>query len=87
MHEEGRASIHVGAQHAQAFVGRVPRLHHDVIQFVAQEVFDHALVPRFHFEEIRKHAHRRKPALHHPGLKQPTNRLGRISMFGDDGFE
>src|SRR5258707_3905288 len=44
MHEECRAPVDVGAQQAQAFVGSVPRLDHDEVQFVAQKVFDNALI-------------------------------------------
>ena len=56
MDQECRASIDVGAQQAQAFVGGVPRLDDDVVQFVAQEVFDHALVARLDFEKIGEHS-------------------------------
>ena len=49
MNQERSAAIHVGAQHAQAFVSGIPRLDDDVIQFVAQEIFDHALVFRLDF--------------------------------------
>ena len=62
MDEEGGAAIDIAAQQAQAFVGRVPRLHHDVVQFVAQEVVDHMLVAVFHLEEVGQHADRRKPS-------------------------
>ena len=76
MHEERRASVNVGAQHAQALVGCVPRLHDDIVEFVAQEIFDHALVPRLDFQEISEHAHRSQAALHDAGLKQAANGLG-----------
>ena len=56
MHQECRAAVDVGAQQAQAFVGGVPRLDHDVVQFVAQKVFDDALVAGLNFEEIGEHA-------------------------------
>ena len=87
MHQESRASIDVGTQHAQAFVRRIPRLHHDVVEFVAQEVFDYPLVARLHFQKIRQNSHRSKAALHHSGLEQPPNRLCGISMFCNDGLE
>ena len=61
MYEERRATINVGAQHAQAFVGCVPRLHDDIVEFVAQEIFDYPLVPRFDFQEIGEHAYRARP--------------------------
>ena len=87
MNEERGASVDVGAQHAQAFVGRVPGFDDDVVQFVAQEVFDHALVARFDFEEVGQHADRREAALHHSGLKQAAHGFGGVSVLGDDGFE
>ena len=87
MNEERCAPVHVGAQQAQAFVGRIPGLHHDVIQLVAQEVFHHSFVARLDFEEIRQHSGRSVPALHCARLKQPAHRFGRISMLGDDGLE
>ena len=87
MHQEGRAAIDVAAQQAQAFIGRVPRLHHDVVEFVAQEVFDHALVLRFDFEEIRQHAHGSEPTLQRSRLEQAANRFRGVTMLGDDRFE
>ena len=56
MDQERRAAIHIAAQQAQAFVGRVPRLHHDVVQLLAQEVVHHMLVAVFDFEEVGQHA-------------------------------
>ena len=35
MHEERSPAVNVGSEQAQAFVGCVPRLHHDVIEFVS----------------------------------------------------
>jgi hypothetical protein len=61
MNQEGGAAVDVGAQQAQAFVGSVPGLDHDVVQFVAQEVFDHALVARLDFEEVGEHADGARP--------------------------
>ena len=87
MDEEGGAAIDAGAQHAQAFVRGVPGFHHDVIQFVAQEVFDYALVARLHFEEVGKHANRGEASVHDAGLKEAANGLGGISVLGDDRIE
>ena len=87
MDQEGGAAIDVGAQHAEAFVGGVPGLHHDVIQFVTQKVFHHALVSRLDFQEVGEHAYRREPALHDARLKQAAHGFGRVSMLGDDGLE
>ena len=63
MDQERRAAIHVAAQQAQTFVGGVPRLHHDVVQLVAQEIVDHVLVAVFHFEKVGEHADRREALL------------------------
>ena len=87
MHQERRPPIHVAPQQAQAFVGSVPRLHHDVVQFIAQEVFDHALVLRLDLEEVGQHARRSESTLQRSRLEQPPHRLGRVSMLGDDRFE
>ena len=43
---------------SQPFIGRIPRLHDDVIQFIAQEIFHHSLVTRLDFQKIRQHSHR-----------------------------
>ena len=85
--EEGGAAIDAGAQHAQTFVGGVPGFDDDVVQFVAQEVFDHAFVARFDFEEIGEHAHGREASVHDARLKQAADGFGRVPVLGDDGFE
>ncbi len=87
MHQECRAPVDVGAQQAQAFVGGVPRLDHDEVQFVAQEVFDDALIARFDFEEIGEHAGGSVPSLHGARLKKPPHRLGGVTVLGNDRFE
>ena len=87
MDQERGPAIDIGAQQTHAFVGRVPRLHDDVVQFVAQEVFDNALVMRFDFEKIGQHADRGVTALQRARLKQAAYRFGGISVLGDDGFE
>ena len=73
MHQECRAAIHVGAEKTQAFIRSVPRLDHDVVQFVAQEIFDHAFVARLDFKEIGEHSRRSHPALHDSRLKEPPH--------------
>ncbi len=83
MNQEGGAAVDVAAQQAQAFVGSVPGLDHDVVQLVAQEVFHHALETRLDFKKIREHADRREAALHHPRLEKAANRLGGVSVFCD----
>ncbi len=87
MNEECGAPIDIGAQQAKTFIGRVPRLDHDVIQLVAQKIFHHALEARFHFQKISQHADRSQPALHHARLKQAPHRLGGVSVFIDNSFE
>ncbi len=87
MHQKRRPPVDVGAQQAQAFIGRVPRLDHDEVQFVAQEVFDHPLIARLDFEEIGEHTGGSVSSLHCARLKQPPHRLGGIPVFGDDRFE
>ena len=87
MHQEGRAAIHVTAQQTQTFIGRIPRFHHDVIEFVAQKVFHHALVLRLHFQKIRQHAHRSEPTLQRSRLEEAPDRFRGVAMFRNDRFE
>ena len=87
MHEECRAPVDVGAQQAQAFVGSVPRLDHDEVQFVAQKVFDNALIAGLDFEEIGEHTGGSVSSLQRARLKKPPHRLGGITVLGDDRFE
>ena len=87
MHQECRAPVDVGAQQAQAFVGGVPRLDHDEVQFVAQEVFDDALIARFDFEEIGEHSGGSVSSLQRARLKKPPHRFGGVTVLGDDRFE
>ncbi len=85
--EESRASVDIGAQHAEAFVSGVPGFDHDVVELIAQKIFDDTLVARFDFEEVGQHAHWRQAALHHPGLEQAAHRFCGVSVLGDDGLE
>src|ERR1700683_1865820 len=87
MNQKGRAAIHIAAQQSQAFIGSVPRIDHDVVQFVAQEVFDHALETRLDLKKIRENADWRESALHYSRLKKAANRFCRVAMLRDDGFE
>ena len=56
MNEECGAAIDVGAQQAQTFVGSIPRLHHDIVQLVAQEIIDHMFVAIVDFKKVGQHA-------------------------------
>src|ERR1039458_7652665 len=87
MNQEGGASVHVAAQKTKALVSGVTRFHDDVVQLVAQEVIDYMLVAVVHFEKIGQHADWRHAARHRPRLEKPSNRLGGITVLGDDGFE
>ena len=86
MNQKSGAAVDVAAQQAEALVGSVPGLDHDVVQFVAQEVFHHALKARLDFKKIRKHADRGKAALHNSRLEKAANRFGRVAMLGDNRF-
>src|SRR5690242_3178962 len=83
VHQEGGAPVHIAAQQAQAFVGGVPGLHHNVVEFVAQEIFHHVLVTVFDFQEVGQHARGSQPALHAAGLKQAPHRFGGITVLCD----
>src|ERR1700692_750825 len=87
MDEESCSAVDVGTQQAQAFVGGVPRFDHDVIEFVAEEVFDDALVARLNLEEIGKHSGGSIAALQASRLKQAAHCLGRVPVLGDNRFE
>src|ERR1700722_17018750 len=87
MDEECSAAVDIGAQQPKTFVGRVPRLDHNVVQFVAQEIFHHPLEARFHFQKIAQHADGSQSALHHAGLKEAAHRLGGVAVLIDNGFE
>jgi hypothetical protein len=63
MDQKCGAAIDVATEQAQAFVGGIPGFDDDVVEFVAEKVFDHALVLRFDFEEVGEHADRRVSAL------------------------
>ena len=73
MNKKCGAAVDVAAQQPEAFVGSIPRLDHDVVQFVAQEVFHHALKARLDFKKIREHTDRREAALHHSRLEKTAN--------------
>ena len=64
MDQEGGAAVHVAAQQPQAFVSSIPRLHHNVVQLLAQEVVHHMLVLVVHLEKVGQHAHRRQAIAH-----------------------
>src|SRR5271167_3201177 len=87
MNQKSSAAIDVAAQQAEAFVGSVPGFDHDVIQFVAQEVFHHALEARLNLEKIGEHSDRREAALHHSRLEQATHGFGRVTVLSDNRFE
>ena len=87
MDQERRAAVNIAAQQAQAFVGGVPRLHHDVVQLLAQEVVHHVLVAVLHFQEVGQHADRRQAIFHRARSEQPAHRLGGIAVLGDDRLQ
>ena len=62
MNQECRAAIYVRLQQPHALVGRLPALHHDVVQLIAKKFVHHALVLAVDFKEIGEHSHRRKAA-------------------------
>src|SRR5215469_14025551 len=87
MHKERRAAVNIATEQTQTFVSRVPRLHDDVIQFVAQEVVHHMFIAVFNFEEVGQHASRSTSTAHCTRLEQPAYRLGGISVLSDDRFQ
>src|SRR6185437_8193846 len=62
MHQEGGAPRNVGVKHAHALIGRIPTLHHDVVQLIAQKLVDDALILSLDLEEVRERSHRRNAA-------------------------
>jgi len=73
VHQEGGPAVHIRSQQPHAFIGRIPRLNHDVVELFAQEVFHHSFVLRLDFKEIREHAHRGQASLHDARLEQPAH--------------
>ena len=65
MHEKCGPTVHVGAEKTQALVRRIPRFHHDVIQFIAQEIFDYPFIACLHFKEISQYTSGSQATLHH----------------------
>ena len=87
MYQECGTAIYPGAQHSQPFIGRIPRLHYDVVQLIAQEVFNHTFVAIFHLNEIGQHTGSRKTVLLAAGLKQSLYRFSGIAVLGNQGFQ
>src|ERR1700756_2316473 len=85
MNEEGGTTIDVAAQQTQAFVGGIPGFHHNVVELIAQEVFDHALMLGFHLEEVSEYAGGSESTLELSGLEEAANGFGGVTVFGDDG--
>ena len=56
MNEEGGAAADVGLEQVHAGVGGVPALDDDVVQLVAKELIDDALVLAVDFEEVGERA-------------------------------
>ena len=50
MDQEGSAAVHIAPQQPQTLVSGIPGLHHNVVEFVAQEVFHYVLVAVVDFE-------------------------------------
>jgi len=86
MHKESRSAVNVSAQQAQAFVGRIPRLHDNIVQFIAEEVFHHLLVTRINFQKIGQNSRGSVSTLQGARLKQAPHRFRGISVLGDDGL-
>ena len=57
MDEEGGAAADVGLEEVHAGVGGVPGLHDDVVELVAEELIDYALVFAVDFEEVGQRAY------------------------------
>src|SRR5579872_6271323 len=87
MNQERGPSVHISAQESQSLIGRIPRLHHDVIQLIAKEIFHHAFIARLNLEEICQNADGSEAAVHHSGLEQPPDRFSRVAMLGDDSLQ
>ena len=87
MNQEGGAAVHVAAQQAQAFVGRIPRLHDNIIQFIAEKVFYNPLEARLDLQKIGEHPDRSEAALHDSRLEKTADGLGGISVLGNHRFQ
>ena len=58
MDQESCASINIGFEQTHALFGRIPRLNHDVVQFVAEEVIDYAFILVIDFQKVGQHSRR-----------------------------
>src|SRR5580658_473430 len=83
VNQKSGATIDIAAQQPEAFVGGVPGLDHNVVQFVTQEVFDNTLKARLHFKKVGKHTDRGEAALHYSRLKKAADRLSGISVLSN----
>ena len=70
-----------------AFIGGVPGLDHDVIQLVAQEVFDHMLIAVSTSRKSASTPTGASPPFIAPDLEQPPHRVGRVAVLGDHRFQ
>ena len=90
MNEEGGAAGYVGLEQMHAGVGGIPALDDDVVQLVAQELVDDALVLAIDFEEVGERAygsHAVGVLLVGVGLEDVADRVGRVAVLADEGFE
>ena len=87
MDEESRPAIHARLQQPNPFVGRIPALDHDVVQLIAQELIDYALVLAVHFQEIRQGPHRGQSAAQRLRLEQLAHGVRRVAVFANQRFE
>ena len=90
MHEEGGAAADVGLEEMHAGVGGVPGFDDDVVELVAEELVDDALVLAVDFEEVGEGAyggHAVGVLLVGVGLEDVANGVGGVAVFFDEGFE
>ena len=81
------AAVDIRAQQAQPLVGCVPGLYNDVVQLIPQEIFNDAFIAPFDFKEICENTDRGQSSLQRAGLKKTADRLGRVSVLGNNSFE
>ena len=88
--EEGGAAGDVGLQEMHACVGGVPALDDDVVELVAEELVDDALVLAVDFEEVGEGAdggHAVGVLLVGVGLEDVADGVGGVAVLADEGFE
>src|SRR5271170_7593384 len=87
MDKERGPAVNIGLEQTHAFIRRIPALHDDIVELIAQEFVDHALILTVNFEEIGECADGRKAAAQRVRTKKLAHRVRRVAMLADERVE